>query len=315
MRNSLLHFALFSIFVGCGGPPLDDQPITPTNYKNSIQINKLEKIYYGAAYEGKDFRCLQNNGFESCSEQFITITSGASPKEMFLTKNDMSAVFRKGDPLEAEAFRANISKSNKSREMLVILAGKPREFLLLALADLSLQRGFKYLVELERVSAGGCWSNPRADTFGTFDQSGTLYSGTTTLSSDSYCYYGQSLEVLLLNDREQLAKGIFYTTSYDEDRRLFLEDLLYMDGSRLTADRKRLIREAYNKVVQKKDGYSTVYLVPHKAWKKVYDASGLSRDLRLKYGVTGTEPYTFKDEREWNIKWKADNIIKKNLVK
>ena len=313
MKNYLILFPICSILFGCGSTTrLDDQPITAWNYQSSIDIKKLDKAYYSAKYEGKDSRCAQNDGFKSCYEPFVTISSEETPgkksaKKYSYTMNDMKAVFKKGEPVEAEIFLAKIGKTGKSGEglLLIVPGGKPREFLLLALADLSLQRGFKYLVELEGVSAGGCMSNPRADTFGTISSDGTLYSGTTTLSTDSHCYWTESVEVLMLNDREQLAKGIFYTPTYSD--KLFIEPLLYVGAA-------RFFPPAFDGVRETGD-INIINRVPLKAWEKVYDASGLSRDLRLKYGVTGTKPYTFEDEKESKMKYKDDNVIDKNLVK
>ena len=294
--------------MGCGASTarLVDQPITASNYQNSIDIKKLDKTYYSAKYEGKNLGCTQNDGFESCHEPFLTIREEA-PGKWSRTFKDINAVFKKEKPIEAESFRAKIAKSSKSGEglELAIPGGKPREFLLLALADLSLQRGFKYLVELEGMSGGSCMSSQRAETFGTFDQRGTFYRGTTKLSTDSYCHYIETVEVLMLNDRVQLAKGIFYTGT-DPDK-LFIEDRLY-------AGAPGFYHPAYIGVQNEGESHFT-YLVPIKAWEKVYDASGLSKDLRLKYGVTSTKPYTFEDEKESKKKRKAEDVIEKNLVK
>lgn len=306
MRNSLILFALCSILVGCGAHLDYDQPITATNYKKSISINKLDRVYYGAKYEGKDSGCAQNDGFESCSERFLTITRKATGRWGRSYNKDLNAVFSKGDPFEAEAFRAGITKSARSGDG-GITSNKRKEFLFLTLADLSLQRNFKYLVLLETVGMWVCWDSPSADTLGTLSPDGMIYTGTTIISPNSSCIGGSDLIVLMLNDPEQLANGIVYTEAYDGDRRLFLEDRLYVGAPGFSPP-------AYTGMTKQVD-MDLLSIVPHKAWKKVYDASGLSRDLRLKYGVTGAKPYTFTDDRLWNIKRKADNVIDKNIVK
>ena len=100
--------------------------------------------------------CTKNDGFESCSEQFLNFRQGSQGKMWSRTFKDINAAFKKAKPIEAETFQAKIAKSSNSGDLLELMipGGKPREFLLLALADLSLQRGFKFLVELKGMKWG-----------------------------------------------------------------------------------------------------------------------------------------------------------------
>lgn len=284
MKLSLVGILSAILLNGCVTTPtmVKQQKITAENYRQMAEIKRSDIEFYSGRYVGKGVGCFPPASGIVCAEY-----------------EDKKPAYEVVDRLPMEAFNAQIQNSNMSE------SSKAKELLHLILADVALSKGYKQFAVLGKTDYGSCTKSYSTDTFGSVSDSG-LYSGTSYLRENNYCSFINSLSVIAFNDASLLERGVFFKSrQFVDDGSLHVEKALYVGNVGVNYS-------DYN--IVKTDMGDWIRTTPNQSWKTVYDAEGLSRDLRTKYGVIDQTPYVVKDEAEQRLKRGAD-LIQKNVVK
>jgi hypothetical protein len=185
--------------------------------------------------------------------------------------------------------------------------GRIKDMLYLAASDLSIQRGFSMFTVTWDMQTSMCRNyGSDVSTSGTVNRIGNqgYYSGTTTVTPRTICGGSHTIRVLMFNNKDELAEGIFARSNsgYNRDFRPKL-DLYY---STMPGVRYKDFNESPEPGV--------LITTPPNAWKVHYDAKGLAIDLRAKYKVGETGPIPFRDELVENLKREAEDPLQKNRI-
>ena len=161
----------------------------------------------------------------------------------------------------------------------------------------------------------GCVSSPKATSTGTISTNEyagpATYSGTTFISRNGTCLTSKTLNVLMLNDKRALRDGIFVRTVFGDNNLKPFESLYYgtMDG--LDVDRHvRTESQERPRIIS-----LFTSMTDRNAWENVYDAAGLSADLRNKYGVKQTQNIFFEDRAKTSKTRQEKDFIKKIWIR
>ena len=272
--------------------------LSAKNYREQLSIVKLNYIFSKGKYIGKEK--------DDC---FPPITSEICEKEQAYGKYEAL------NSLKIEKYEISIHSFDKTNNLKLI-----EDLLLLTAADLALQAGFSFLTMTKKGKVTACQSNYSLNTDGsnTFDTNtygantsgGGTFNGNTTVRKVSKCANMFQGEFFVLHSVDDLKGGVFQRYR-DKSSVLPVLDLYY--GTSPNIGYEDVSYSSHHR-----DNDSVTYLshTPIKnAWRNVYDASGLSRDLREKYGITKKEPYVYKDFfSDPQTKNTEDDIIKKNRV-
>lgn len=264
--------------------------LTPNNYLSEIEIKKYDYQIYSAEYAGTEKGCFPPVTGRDCSN------------------SGNLAVYSPKVELFVEAFSLTHRAQFPNPE-------KQEEFLFLTAADLALQRGFSKFTVYSIADYSGCASSPKATSTGTIRTNkhtgSATYSGTTSIRRYGSCLTSKTLNVFMLNDKRALRDGVFIRTEFGGKNLKPFESLYYgtMDG--LDFDKHVHV------VSQEGPGTTSLYtrMTTGKAWENVYDAPGLSADLRNKYGVKKKKNIIFEDEVKTKKIQRENDLIRKNMDK
>lgn len=185
--------------------------------------------------------------------------------------------------------------------------GRIKDMLYLAASDLAIQRGFSMFTVIWDMQISMCRNyGSDVSTSGTVNRIGNqgYYSGTTTVTPRDICGGSHTIRVLMFNDKDQLAEGVFERSNSGQNRNFRPKRELYygsMPGLRYGD---------FNEMPEPGVLIST----PPNAWKVHYDAKGLARDLRAKYKIGETGPINFRDSLTENLKREAEDPLQRNRV-
>ena len=270
---------------GCATTPtmVKQQKITGDNFRQMAEIKHLDTSFYSGRYVGKLVGCFPPASGIVCPDY-----------------DQKKPAYEVIDQLPMEAYEAQIQNSNMSEN------SKAKELLYMILADVALSRGYKSFSVLGKTEFSSCSKSYSTDTYGSVSDSG-LYTGTTYLRENNYCSFINSLSVVMFNDKSLLENGVFYKSKkYTNDETLHVEKSLYVGNLGVNYTDFNIV---------KTDMGNWMRSTPNQSWKTVYDAQGLSQDLREKYGVKDNSPYQIKDEAEQRLQRPSVDLIQKNVVK
>lgn len=185
--------------------------------------------------------------------------------------------------------------------------GRIKDMLYLAASELAIQRGFSMFTVTWDMQISMCRNyGSDVSTSGTVNRIGNqgYYSGNTTVTPRNICGGSHTIRVLMFNEKEQLAEGVFVRSNSGHNRDFRPKRELYystMPGIRY---------EDFNRMPEPGVLIST----PPNAWKVHYDAKGLATDLKAKYKVGETGPITFRDSLVENLKREAVDPLQRNRV-
>jgi len=109
------------------------------------------------------------------------------------------------------------------------------------------------------------------------------------------------MEVLLFKDKSDLAKGVLAKHNSGQSQKLYPEVSLYLGTI------PNLRYEDYNY----KTSAGGFTRTPVNAWKVHYEASGLSAELKRKYGISDSVYIPFKDELAAAKNQEIDDAVQK----
>lgn len=268
----MLALIAVTFLVGCAS---SGAPVGVSNYRERLTIEREDVTYYAGKYIGTEKGC------------FPPIT-----QRLCRTRLDDEALYATTKALDMESFELALSvRSSHS-----VGNGNPvKDFLYLAASDFALQRGYAMFTTLNESVFWVCNSGTDAQTSGIistgpYGQSRVL--ATTTASPTSNCSGTRRLKVLLFRDKDDLALGVLkiqHSGMLASTSAWPVIDL-YQGSIPGLKPRKDIISSS---IIQITD-------INENAWKVHFDAPLLSKDLRAKYQLTDTSPYTFVEEREVN---------------
>lgn len=265
------------------------QPLDNSNYKDKAQIEKKDISIYLADYVGTEENCFPKIDGRRCYKN----VNGSSPYRV--TKELMMEVFE-------------VRLDNNGFENLRV-----KDFAFLIASDVAIERSFKYFTLTRTTETTGCSTSYQANTNGYI--AGDSYYGSTVLSEQQGCVAKNYYEFLLLNDPIDLGKGVFKKVNSGVWAGLGMVPFESLYFSTMQGHKYADFNPTSTIQVGSSTARTHVY-TPSNAWKSIYDAKGMSLDLRAKYGVTDKNPYKYLDEAKTN-KSKMNNevdVIEKNKI-
>jgi hypothetical protein len=274
---------LCTLIAGC--VPGNTKPSAPAEgdaHLKSLQIEKVDGDFYHGRYIGTQKDCFPPITKRICRP---------------LIKDEQTySLDRK---LDIEEFKVRIITTSYANWTYHL-----SELLHLTAAELALQRGYPMYTIITSIDTTSCSDpNYEAHTSGSSMDLGrgdTYYSGRTTISSSSTCARGKSIDVLFFKDKAELEKGVLRQTVTGYNPGVYP------------------VRSLYSGTIPEEDVMTTALkgtflTVPANAYKVHYDAAGLAKDLRAKFGGTMTQ-YAFTDGRKEGLKRMSDDPIEKHRV-
>ncbi|MFW5454822.1 hypothetical protein [Thioalkalivibrio sulfidiphilus] len=239
----------------------------PNHYGTGLIDRKPYTEKLGASLHGDEFyhakhRYRPSHCFPPINMP-ICVPNDAEPEPYVKTKKlDMESVslsLRARDPLDAT---------------------KMRDLLYLAAAEVSIQRGYDKFTILHTVDVTTCGVIPEISTTGTVYEGpvGNQIMSTTVVSPRGICYQGKSIRALMFSNAEDLEKGVFVSRVNPVSNASILAPVesLYFGTV------PNLRYEDFNRTPDSQ----TLVMTPRNAWQTYYDAAGLARDMREKYGIS-----------------------------
>jgi hypothetical protein len=253
-----------------------------TSYKTEVSVTKKDVTFYSAKYIGE-----QPNCFPPIDRPVCTPSS----------KNDV--LYEPIAKLEMEEFQITLGN--------VGIGSSYKDFIYLTAADIAIQRGFKYFTVTSQSESGGCISNYTANSYGTV--SNGSYVGTTSISPNPICAAATTISIIAFNRKVDLAAGVF-----EEFNSGYLASILKNISPNISLyyGTSPGLKPTFD-TTSDTSGHNT-YRTFENAWKNFYDANGLSKDLRTKYHISDSSPYTIIDERAINEQDNSNDLIKKNRI-
>ena len=275
MRIFLL--VIFALMAGCSTAPKG-------GFWDKLEAEKSDETFHLVRYVGAQANCFPPISNPEC----VPPTKDA-------------VIYEEIKQLQMEEFSLSLPSGDFFSQ------GRIKDMLYLAASDLALQRGFSMFTLTWDMQISLCRNyGSDVSTNGTVNRLGNqgYYSGTTTVTPRNICGGSHTIRVLMFNDKEPLAAGVFVRSNSGHNRNLRPKRNLYfgsMPGLRY---------EDFNRMPEPGVLIST----PSNAWKVHYDAKGLATDLRAKYKVGETGPILFRDALVENLKKEAEDPLQKNRI-
>jgi len=283
-----LGFLLCSIVLsGCETTHPSLMEIDSSNYRTKIKVSTSGWKFYSAEYTGTRSNCFPQITGRDCT--------GETEK----------TPYGKATPLNMEEFTISITSSAND-------ASKRQDFINMVGADIAIQKGYRYFTVVSSRENTFCLSRYSARTSG--QVYGDSYSGRTTLDRKDTCANTKSIDLIAFNEPKDLENGVFFRVPDAKDGSIRLKPYksLYfntMSGLRYSDFNEQNTRSEL-------DSTSTSILITRsEAWKHYYVASGVSKEFREKYSLTGNVPYTILDESDARRKSVADDVMERNRAK
>lgn len=317
-KKVLFVMGLFLIS-GCVTKTPFTRSITNENYFQKISISKANREYLLAEYIGPDENCfppIQNRICNPVREhefnrpilsRYINLLSDERRKNLEERKKFINRpIYKSIKDIDIERFSLSAAAD------VSVITEHGEHLLLLSAADLAVQRNYQYLIILNNSHAHTCETNYSTSTSGTINtydiggSSSGSYSGRTDLNEEEICHFSLSKEFLFLNDIEILKNGVFYRTPYSEsDFDVIPEEELYLGTSEETL---------YSlDPVMFEDSVNYMLRRELRAWENVYNARGLSDDLRSKYNITNNHVFEFTENAALNSSPENDPLLKNKM--
>jgi hypothetical protein len=241
--NLLLSFFSF-ITTGCvHGSLISPQETTTLNFREKIKIkaitNKLSK--------GSRIDRMKN-----CFPPATNRVCGYKVKD----------VYKIDEPLNMEVFDIHLDLTDDLNRI------KSNELMYLTAAELSIQRGFDYLIIYNNWESTDCIPHSTSVTRkGHYNNITGEYFDNAEIKDNSDCVVAGGFTVLLFNEYRDVKNGVFYKNEYSDK-------ILPLDGLYLSND------EIMQKII---DGNKYAMTMPPDAWKNFYSAKELASELAKKY--------------------------------
>jgi len=286
-----LSLILLGTLLGCSIPHRDK--LDPNNYRKNLEIEKSNYDYFSAKYVGGKTGCFPPITKRLCSKH---------PKLQF--DNSYKTIKR----LEIEGFKISI----KTHDLLK--SETLNELIFLTTAELALQRGFPYFTQLNKIEIIACVSSYSADSYGSLSTNslhngGSTYSGTTNINRNKTCTENLSGNFIFFRNLSDLKEGVFYKP-INSNLKIMPVLKLYF-GTTPNISNKEVNSHNSKKNAEIETYYTRTNI--KEAWKTIYDAKGLSVDLRKKHQINSSKPYNFKERGKYS-EIKKNSVINQNKI-
>jgi hypothetical protein len=268
-----------SVFLSGCATSLDDKyrsKISKENFRELSEIRQADYRFASAKYTGKQRLCFPPIGGRSCESLDTDSYAEISPLnlEVLYIRFPTALIFTKTENED--------------------------DLLNLAMAEVTLQRGFKYFTILGYTENTRCSSSPSAITTGSMFNN--TFIGTTTYRNDSYCFYAKSTKFLLFNDPSDLSEGVFLTGQRRGESKPWVKPFkeLYI-GTMLDSNFEDFASQ---------DG--GLFRIPtYHAWRDYYDAIGVKNDYSRKLAIKSAGTYKV-DTSSVKPSSQEDDVMERN---
>jgi hypothetical protein len=286
--RALIILLTISFLTACAASKYENlySKLNGSNYRDRITVIKPDKIYFEIKYVGIHSDCFPV-GKILCSD-----FEDRRPAYVRMSTANL-------EQINVRLIANQLSETDVAKELAMLTA-----------ADVAIARGYKYFIVKETSLSSACSKFYAANTYGsaTVLGSNATYTGTTLINENNTCSHSNGLSVLLLNDPALPGKGV----GYADHQFIETDDTLRIDRSLYVG----LEGASYSDFNRNENfgGVSVETRTPSQAWKVVYDAQGLSRDLRAKYQVNDKTIIEVSEQRIERIKQRSKDLIQKNIV-
>ena len=266
----------------------DDQAFNNSDYKNRINITRLNEEFYSGKYIGHIPGCFPPISARVCRRSEFDVHPYVEVDKLDMKSFEISISVRSG-----------LGKDGTDRT---------KEILHMVAADIAIQNGYSAFTTLNDIIFYSCSKSVEADSEGEIFNLNPLghpkkISSTTKAYTTNKCRGSIELKILAFNNKNLLALGIFLKSKSPDNAINYLWP--YYDLYRGTAinlplesSSEIITPEVINVVNYHKDSY-----------KFHYDAINLSRDMHLKYGPSPKKAYQIVDET--NSSNESSRVLKK----
>lgn len=229
------------------------------NYIKNIQIHKDDSSFYTGHYTGNEHDCFPPINRKIC-----------------LGEN----IYAKDDQLNIESFSINFTiqsffKSDTTNELAY-----------LTIADLAIQRGYKFFTITKETSFGLITEKNSISTNAT--RVGNSIIATSTAGKIYNEGSVHTLNFILFNNFDDLKKGVFSEGRFFIGGKYFEKRIFpYVELYNGTAFYNYHVENELNE-----NSYYTIK-IPENSWKIGFDAERMSADIRKKYNINNSDPIKF----------------------
>lgn len=245
-----LYFFVF--LFGCVHSHPVLEPTTASNFRSKIKFEESSSTFSSGSRKDKSKRCFPPADSPICEQRFRD-----------------PAIYEKGNPLNIKGFTLSTSDRSPS------IPESTEELAHLAIAEFTLQLGFKYFIAYSIFTTGSCRTTYSTSSSGSVV--GNMYIGSSRLNETPSCLGTLNIRFIVFNDYEDIKSGVFENAEDATGAFPFgwLYDSNLFTGHLSIEDRVKYIK------------------TPARPWKSYFIASETAEAIRSKHKVKPFSSYKY----------------------